>query len=109
MDSRRGPSAALVALACALLVSLACAGVASAASDRYLAVGDSVTFGYQEPTVQPKPNYAKPSSLQGFPEHMAAALHLRVANAACPGETSASLIDPKAPSNGCESSPGAPK
>jgi lysophospholipase L1-like esterase len=90
-------------------VSLVGAGAASAANERYLAIGDSVTFGYQEPTVQPKPNYAKPATFQGFPEHMGAALRLRVANAACPGETSSSLIDPRAPSNGCESSPGAPK
>jgi lysophospholipase L1-like esterase len=109
MASRRRPSAALAAVACAAVVSLVGAAGASAANERYLALGDSVTFGYQEPTVQPHPNYAKPATLPGFPEHMAAALHLRVANAACPGETSSSLIDPNAPSNGCESSPGAPK
>ncbi|MFL5779715.1 MAG: SGNH/GDSL hydrolase family protein [Thermoleophilaceae bacterium] len=109
MALRRRPSAVLAALACAAIASLAAAGGASAASTRYLAVGDSVTFGYQEPEVQPKPNYTKPATLQGFPEHMAAALGLRVANAACPGETSSSLIDPKAPSNGCENSPGKPK
>ncbi len=36
---------------------------------------------------------------------MGSALHLTVANAACPGETSTSLIDATAPSNGCENSP----
>ena len=39
---------------------------------------------------------------------MARALHLNVANASCPGETSASLLDTNAPSNGCENSPGSP-
>jgi lysophospholipase L1-like esterase len=109
MDSRPRTSAALAAFACAALASLAAASGASAAGQRYLALGDSVTFGYQEPTVQPHPNYAKAETLKGFPEHVGSALDLRVANAACPGETSSSLIDPKAPSNGCESSPGAPK
>ena len=68
----------------------------------YLALGDSVTFGYQESTVVPAPNYHKPASLPGYPEHLAKALHSPVVNAACPGETSASLIDVKAPTNGCE-------
>jgi lysophospholipase L1-like esterase len=68
----------------------------------YLAMGDSVVFGYQEPAVVPPPNYAKASSFQGYPEHLGAALHLRIANASCPGETSASLINAKALSNGCE-------
>jgi lysophospholipase L1-like esterase len=40
---------------------------------------------------------------------VARALGLDVANASCPGETAASLINPNAPSNGCEtSSDGSP-
>jgi lysophospholipase L1-like esterase len=69
---------------------------------RYLALGDSVTFGYQEPTIVPAPNYHNAASFLGYPEHLGAELHLRVANAACSGETSASLINASAPSNGCE-------
>jgi lysophospholipase L1-like esterase len=69
---------------------------------RYLALGDSVTFGYQEPQVVPAPNYHNPSRFLGYPEQLGAELHLRVANAACPGETSASLINASAQSNGCE-------
>jgi lysophospholipase L1-like esterase len=68
----------------------------------YLALGDSVTFGYQEASVVPAPNYNKPASLPGYPEHLAKALHATVVNPACPGETSASLINVKAQSNGCE-------
>jgi lysophospholipase L1-like esterase len=37
---------------------------------------------------------------------VAQALHLPVANASCPGETTASMLIPGAPSNGCENSPG---
>jgi lysophospholipase L1-like esterase len=72
------------------------------AGSRYLALGDSVTFGYMEGNVVPAPNYHDSSTFVGFPEQLGAELHLRVANASCPGETSASLIDPSAPSNGCE-------
>jgi lysophospholipase L1-like esterase len=72
----------------------------------YLALGDSVTFGYEEPTVVPAPDYADAASFLGYPEMMGSALHLKVVNAACPGETSASLINASAPSNGCENSPG---
>ncbi|HLI37340.1 MAG TPA: SGNH/GDSL hydrolase family protein [Streptosporangiaceae bacterium] len=72
----------------------------------YLALGDSVSFGYREPATAPPPDYAVPGSFAGFPEDVAAALGLHVANASCPGETSASLINDTAPSNGCENSPG---
>jgi lysophospholipase L1-like esterase len=73
---------------------------------RYLALGDSVTFGYMEPSVVPAPNYLKPASFHAYPEQLGQALHLKVANAACPGETSSSLINPKAQSNGCENAVG---
>jgi lysophospholipase L1-like esterase len=77
----------------------------------YLALGDSVTFGYQEPTVVPAPDYHNASSFLGYPEQLGAALHLIVANPACPGETSASFVNPSAPSNDCENgpSPASPK
>jgi len=75
----------------------------------YLALGDSVTFGYEEPQVVPAPNYGDASSFIAFPALLGKELHLTVANAACSGETSSSLIDATAQSNGCENSPsGAP-
>jgi lysophospholipase L1-like esterase len=70
----------------------------------YLALGDSVTFGYEEPQVVPAPNYADASSFLGFPELLGQELHLNVVNAACSGETSSSLIDATQQSNGCENS-----
>lgn len=106
--ANRRPPAALLVLACAVLAVLAAAGTASAAGARYLALGDSVTFGYKEPSIQPPPQYSKPDSFKAYPEQMGAALHLRITNAACPGETTSSLIDPNAQSNGCENSLGAP-
>jgi lysophospholipase L1-like esterase len=76
------------------------------AGSGYLALGDSVTFGYQESTVVPAPDYNDAASFPGYPEMLRTGLHLRVANAACPGETSSSLIHASAQSNGCENVPG---
>ena len=70
----------------------------------YLALGDSVSFGYQEPTVVPAPDYTNAASFVGFPEVIASDLHLKLTNLACPGETSSSLINSSAQSFGCETS-----
>ena len=78
------------------------------AGSTYLALGDSVTFGYKEPQVLPTPNYQVASNFLGYPELLGSELHLNVVNSACPGETSASFIHTTAPSNGCESSPAGP-
>ena len=61
----------------------------------YVALGDSVTFGYQEATVVPPPNYNDASSFVAYPEQLGSALGLKVTNLACPGETSESLINEK--------------
>jgi lysophospholipase L1-like esterase len=74
----------------------------------YLALGDSVTFGYMESQVVPAPNYHDAASFFGYPEQFGAQLRVNVANAACPGETSSSLINPSAISNGCENTVGKP-
>jgi lysophospholipase L1-like esterase len=72
----------------------------------YLALGDSVAFGYVPPQAVPAPDYLDPSSFVGYPEDVARALHIPVSNASCPGETTASFYIPGAQSNGCENSPG---
>jgi lysophospholipase L1-like esterase len=74
----------------------------------YLALGDSVAFGYVPPNAVPGPNYEHPRSFVGYPEFLARRLRKHVANASCPGETSTSMLVPGAPSNGCENSPGSP-
>ncbi len=108
-----------LALVIVLLVSVAAVGASAQAATRprppivsrttpvtggstYLSLGDSVTFGYMEPGVVPAPDYHNPASFLGYPEQLGAQLHLRVVNPACPGETSASLINASALSNGCE-------
>jgi lysophospholipase L1-like esterase len=98
----------LAALCC--VASLFLAASASAATrepavtpgSTYLALGDSVSFGYEAPRVVPAPDYSRASNFRGWPEHAARALRLKLVNASCPGETSASLINPAAPNLGCE-------
>ncbi|HEY7074560.1 MAG TPA: GDSL-type esterase/lipase family protein [Solirubrobacteraceae bacterium] len=96
-------------IAAVCLAALAVAAAPAAARQKpvtrgstYLALGDSVPFGYQESGVVPAPDYAHARNFTGYPELVGQALHLRVANAACPGETSASLVNAAATSNGCE-------
>ena len=74
----------------------------------YLALGDSDSFGYRPSNSAPAPDYTRPSSFRGWPELAAHALRLRLVNASCPGETSASLIDRHAASFGCENTAGNP-
>jgi lysophospholipase L1-like esterase len=69
----------------------------------YLALGDSLAFGYRPAGARPAPDYHDPASFVGYPEIVGAALKLRVVNASCPGETIASMISTTAPSYGCES------
>lgn len=66
----------------------------------YLALGDSVPFGFRPD--QPPEVYADPDNLVGYPELIAEDWHLRLLNASCPGETTASFIDATAQSNGCQ-------
>jgi lysophospholipase L1-like esterase len=102
----------VTAFALALYVTPASAailgpGTAFTPGSRYLALGDSVTFGYLENTVVPTPPYHDQAYFLGYPEHLATELHAKVVNPSCPGETSASLINARAQSNGCENSLGA--
>jgi len=74
----------------------------------YLALGDSVAFGYRPPAVTPPADYFDADNFVGYPQDLAAARSLRLANASCPGETTASMITAGAQSNGCENSVGSP-
>jgi lysophospholipase L1-like esterase len=77
-----------------------------AANGTYLALGDSVAFGYVPPQAVPPPNYLDSHSFAGYPEDVAQALRIRVWNASCPGETTDSMLVTGVVSNGCENSPG---
>jgi lysophospholipase L1-like esterase len=80
----------------------------SDANGTYLALGDSVAFGYVPPQAVPAPEYLDAHSFVGYPQYLAQQLDVRVSNAACPGETSASMLVAGAQSNGCENSLGSP-
>jgi lysophospholipase L1-like esterase len=74
----------------------------------YLALGDSIAFGYNPtlfPPYQPASPVPTPGEFVGYPERVADFLHLlqskKEVNAACPGETSGSFLDVSLPDNGC--------
>ncbi|WP_329055872.1 SGNH/GDSL hydrolase family protein [Amycolatopsis sp. NBC_01488] len=78
---------------------LAAPADASPRHGEYLALGDSVAFGY-------RPNagaaYLNAANFSGYAEKYASLRGLRLANASCPGETTGSMLNVAAPSNGCE-------
>ena len=87
------------ALACALLAAPAFGG--NDKNYTYLALGESISFGYDPTVAAPAPN-----KFTGYPEVVAEILQLRQSNkevnASCPGETSGSFITFGAPDNGCQ-------
>jgi lysophospholipase L1-like esterase len=113
--ARRRSGVLAVAVVVVALIAASGAGTASAdpvdgsdANGTYLALGDSVAFGYVPAAAVPAPNYLDAHSFIGYPEYLAQQLNERVSNASCPGETTASLLDAGAQSNGCENSLGSP-
>jgi lysophospholipase L1-like esterase len=94
--TKRGVAVLVVGLiAVAGVVATAVSTIGSSKSSTiggYLALGDSITFGYREANTFPPPNYADPASFVGFPEDVGSALGLQVTNAACAGETSSELL-----------------
>jgi lysophospholipase L1-like esterase len=73
-----------------------------AARGTYLALGDSVPFGFRGGATSEFPDA---DNFVGYPELAGKELGLNVVNASCPGETTASFLDASAQSNGCENSP----
>jgi lysophospholipase L1-like esterase len=88
-------------LALAAAAALALLAVPASASDdhesSYLALGDSYAFAYS-PAVSP----VNPANFPGYTDTVASALDLNLTNAACPGETSGSMISGTLPDNGCQ-------
>jgi lysophospholipase L1-like esterase len=114
--SQRLRRLALVLIAVVGLVAVTTPALADSDDDRpdhgptapgrtYLALGDSVPFGF---IGNAESLYPDPDNFVGYPELVAEDLNLRVLNASCPGETTASFIDDDAQSNGCENSLGSP-
>jgi lysophospholipase L1-like esterase len=110
----RSRLAAILVAAC-VVVTTACSadgssesggGSASSSSiapepGAYLALGDSVPFGFRGGATA---EYQDADNFVGYPELVGEELGLEVVNASCPGETTASFLDTKAQSNGCDNS-----
>jgi lysophospholipase L1-like esterase len=81
-----------------LLVALAAPGTVAASSRpvEYLALGDSLAFGYS-PHVHP----ANTAGFVNYADMAADMLRDSLTNAACPGETSSHFIDLGGPDHGC--------
>ncbi len=87
-------SSALIFLAWGLPLSAAADDVPR--NTRYLALGDSIAFGYN-PLVIP----VNLDKYVGYPEIVSDALHRKVSNASCFGESSGSFLVLGAPDTGC--------
>jgi lysophospholipase L1-like esterase len=64
----------------------------------YLALGDSVTFGF---IFQAGFEYLNPDNFVGYPAYVGEDLGTKVVNAACPGQTTSSFISTSGADNGC--------
>lgn len=87
----------VLALLAAVALALVATPALAAESPTYLALGDSVPFGFS-PLVSP----SDADGFVGYPEDLAGVRDVGVRNAACPGETSGSLISTSTPDNGCQ-------
>lgn len=94
-------SRVLVAVVVTLVLVGTTASLWAAPPDRrpaYLALGDSITFGF---ITADGFAYVNPANFIGYPGYDGHTLHLPVTNAACPGETTSSFLSATAPDNGC--------
>src|ERR1700681_2137767 len=64
----------------------------------YLALGDSVVFGY---ITQAGFEYGNPHNFVGYPDYVSQALRFSTTNSSCPGEATAGFISATGADNGC--------
>jgi len=88
-----------------LLVPTGCLLAGNEKDYTYLALGDSIAFGFDPTLFSPTLPPPAPAQFTGYPEVVAQVEHLlqskKEVNAACPGETSGSFWIVGAPDNGC--------
>jgi hypothetical protein len=87
-----------IAVVALLALGSALAQERASASGEYLALGDSVPFGFIN---QAGFQYVNAENFVGYPDWAGIGLGLSDADAACPGETSGSFLSSQAPDNGC--------
>lgn len=83
--------ARIIALAASAGLFLSALPASAAEVHDYLALGDSVAFGF-DPLVVAAGAASDPSNFVGYPEALAAVLPLSLTNASCPGEASGAFI-----------------
>jgi lysophospholipase L1-like esterase len=66
----------------------------------YLALGDSVVFGY---ITKAGFEYGNPHNFVGYPDYVSQALRFSTTNASCPGEATGGFISATGADNGCRS------
>ena len=92
----------LAALALSLVTSVPALAAEDESSHDYLALGDSVAFGYTPPQVTPPANYLNAANFVGYPEMVARAVGFKDTNASCPGEATGGFISLTSTNdNGC--------
>jgi lysophospholipase L1-like esterase len=97
----RARTRALAALAVATVaaaVLVMAGGTQSSPGHPYLALGDSVTFGY---ITRAGFEYRNPDNFIGYPTYVGDALGMTPTNPACPGETTAGFVSATGADNGC--------
>jgi lysophospholipase L1-like esterase len=98
---RRARTGTLTAVAVAAVVTavlVLAGGSQSSPGHPYLALGDSVTFGY---ITQAGFEYRNPDNFIGYPTYVGDALGMTPTNPSCPGETTAGFISATGADNGC--------
>src|SRR6185369_15346201 len=90
------PGARIAVVAAIALVVWA--GNARAAGEPYLALGDSVAFGYIRDV---GPVYVNAENFVGYPDYVTAALGFTETSAACPGEATTGFMSATGADNGC--------
>jgi len=108
MASIRGFSLSQLAIRSrTIALAMVMAGAATVASadppdargnDSFLALGDSVPFGY---IAADGFAYVNANNFVGYPDYVGGDLRFRTTNASCPGETSSSFISATGADNGC--------
>jgi len=94
MMSRASSSVVILCLLCMGASSL----VGQTTRRTYLALGDSVAFGFID---QAGNEYGNPENFIGYPDYVGQTLGMRDFDAACPGETTGSFLSTTAPDDGC--------
>jgi lysophospholipase L1-like esterase len=89
---------ALVAFATAATLLITGAAAPADPGHPYLALGDSVPFGF---ITQAGFEYQNPNNFIGFPDYVGQTLGMTPTNAACPGETTAGFSSTTGADNGC--------